>query len=59
MIPAGTGIKNYKNVKLYDSSDIDLDVKMNEVLEQRRQEKELEQQYTRVEEQSSDMEDSD
>ena len=59
MIPAGTGIKNYKNVKLYDSSDIDLDVKMNEVLEQRRQEKELEQQYTRVEEPSSDMEDSD
>ena len=43
MIPAGTGIKNYRNVKLYDSSEMDLDVKMNEVLEQRRQEKELEQ----------------
>lgn len=59
MIPAGTGIKNYKNVKLYDSSDMDLDVKMDEVLEMRRQEKELEQQFTRVEEPSSEMEDSD
>ena len=28
MIPAGTGIRNYKNVKLYDSSDVDLDAKM-------------------------------
>ncbi|MCR5494247.1 MAG: DNA-directed RNA polymerase subunit beta' [Treponema sp.] len=43
MIPAGTGIKNYKNVKLYDSSDKDLDVQMEEILEKRRLEKEAEQ----------------
>ena len=58
MIPAGTGIKNYRNVKLYDSSEMDLDVKMNEVLEQRRQEKELEQ-TIKVEEPSFDSEESD
>ncbi len=38
MIPAGTGIKNYKNVKLFDGTDTDLDVQMNEILERRRQE---------------------
>ena len=59
MIPAGTGIKNYKGVKLYDSSDMDLDIKMNEVLEQRRLEKEQEQQITHVEEPNYEAEDSD
>ena len=48
MIPAGTGIKNYKNIKLFDESDTDLDVQMDEILERRRQEKELE--MNRVEE---------
>ncbi|MDE5776779.1 MAG: DNA-directed RNA polymerase subunit beta', partial [Treponemataceae bacterium] len=42
MIPAGTGIKNYRGVKVYDDSDIDLDSQMEEILEQRRIEKELE-----------------
>ncbi len=41
MIPAGTGIKNYKGVKVYDSSDQDLDIQMNEIIERRRIEKEL------------------
>ncbi|MCQ2586221.1 MAG: hypothetical protein MJ185_11570, partial [Treponema sp.] len=35
MIPAGTGIRNYKNVKLFDGSDTDLDVKMDEILKKR------------------------
>ena len=43
MIPAGTGIRNYKNVKLFDGSDKDLDVQMEEILERRRLEKEAEQ----------------
>ncbi len=43
MIPAGTGIKNYKNVKLFDESDKDLDVQMDEILERRRLEKEQEE----------------
>ena len=43
MIPAGTGIKNYKNVKLFDGSDKDLDIQMEEILERRRLEKEAEQ----------------
>mgnify|MGYP002510572975 CR=1 FL=1 len=56
MIPAGTGIKNYKNVKLFDKSDRDLDVQMEEILERRKMEKELEM---RVEEPVYDNEDSD
>jgi DNA-directed RNA polymerase subunit beta' len=42
MIPAGTGIKNYRGVKLFDKADTDLDVQMEEILERRRQEKEQE-----------------
>ena len=41
MIPAGTGMRQYHNVKLSDSNNADLDAKMEEILEQRRQEKEL------------------
>ena len=40
MIPAGTGIRNYRNVKLFDGSDNDLDLQMEEVLERRRLEQE-------------------
>lgn len=43
MIPAGTGIRNYRNVKLFDEGDTDLDVQMEEILEKRRLEKEAEQ----------------
>ncbi len=41
MIPAGTGMKIYHNIKLSDSSSEDLDAKMMEILEIRRQEREL------------------
>ena len=34
-IPAGTGIRQYNNVKLSDNSSADLDAKMKEILEQR------------------------
>ena len=57
MIPAGTGIKNYKNIKLFDESDTDLDVQMDEILERRRQEKELE--MNRVEEPVFEADDQD
>ena len=56
MIPAGTGIRNYKNVKLYDSSDVDLDAKMEEILAQRALEKEME---NRAEEPIFEPEDQD
>ena len=56
MIPAGTGIRNYKNVKLYDSSDVDLDAKMEEILAQRALEKEME---NRAEEPVFEPEDQD
>ena len=39
MIPAGSGMRQYHNVKLSDSSTADLDAKMEEILEQRRIEK--------------------
>ena len=56
MIPAGTGIKNYKGIKLYDDSDKDLDIQMNEILERRRQEAEMESQ---LEEPNFETEDND
>ena len=43
MIPAGTGIKNYKGIKLFNDGDVDLDVQMDEILERRRLEAEAEQ----------------
>lgn len=56
MIPAGTGIKNYKGIKLFDDSDKDLDIQMNEILERRRQE---EQMQSQLEEPNFEVEDSD
>ncbi len=56
MIPAGTGIKNYKEIKLYDDSDKDLDLQMQEILERRRQEEEQESQ---LEEPNFEVEDND
>ncbi len=44
LIPAGTGIKNYRNIKLFDENASDLDLQMEEVLERRRIEKEQESQ---------------
>ncbi|MBR5867218.1 MAG: DNA-directed RNA polymerase subunit beta', partial [Spirochaetaceae bacterium] len=44
MIPAGTGIRNYRNVKLFDGNATDLDLQMEEILERRKQEKEMETQ---------------
>jgi DNA-directed RNA polymerase subunit beta' len=38
-IPAGTGMKRYRDVKLYDEDQQDLDVYMNEILERRKLEK--------------------
>lgn len=39
LIPAGTGIKTYRNVKLFDKEKGDLDLQMNEILERRKLEK--------------------
>jgi DNA-directed RNA polymerase subunit beta' len=39
LIPAGTGIKQYRNVKLFDKEKGDLDIQMNEILERRKLEK--------------------
>jgi DNA-directed RNA polymerase subunit beta' len=39
MIPAGTGVRNYRDIKLYDSSNNDLDVKMQEILDKQREER--------------------
>ena len=44
MIPAGTGMRNYHNIKLSDSSTADLDAKMEEIIEQRKAEQALESQ---------------
>ncbi len=42
LIPAGTGIRQYRNVKLFDKENADLDIQMNEILERRKLEKEME-----------------
>ena len=57
MIPAGTGIRDYKNVKLFDARDKDLDAQMDEILERRRQERE--QEINRVEEPVFESDDND
>ncbi|MBQ0052781.1 MAG: DNA-directed RNA polymerase subunit beta' [Treponema sp.] len=41
MIPAGTGIRNYRDVRLFDDS-VDLDEQMEEILQRRQEEKALE-----------------
>ena len=41
LIPAGTGMHQYRNVKLFDKDKSDLDIQMNEILERRKQEQEL------------------
>ncbi|MDP3177612.1 MAG: DNA-directed RNA polymerase subunit beta', partial [Spirochaetaceae bacterium] len=41
LIPAGTGMRQYRNIKLSDSETDDLDAFVEEVLEKRRREKEL------------------
>lgn len=55
IIPAGTGIKNYKNIKLLDRNAQDLDVQMNEILEQRREEERAEEERRLAEENALDM----
>ncbi len=40
LIPAGTGIGNYKNIKLFDDNASDLDEQMHEIVERRRLERE-------------------
>ena len=42
-IPAGTGIRNYKDIKLFDDAHNDLDEKMQEILDRQREEKKAEQ----------------
>ncbi|MBN2736278.1 MAG: DNA-directed RNA polymerase subunit beta' [Spirochaetales bacterium] len=42
-IPAGTGMRYYQNVKLFDENQEDLDVSVNKILEERSKEKEIEQ----------------
>ena len=59
MIPAGTGMRQYHNVKLSDSSASDLDAKMEEILELRRQEKLLEQQAEEMSMGATDLGDED
>ncbi len=49
LIPAGTGIKDYKNIKLFDEHREDLDAHMREILEQRARERELEEEAERAE----------
>jgi len=41
LIPAGTGMRGYRNIKLSDAENEDLDAFVEEVLEKRRKEKEL------------------
>jgi DNA-directed RNA polymerase subunit beta' len=43
LIPAGTGMKEYKSLKLYDEHSEDLDATVQEILEQRKLAEELEE----------------
>jgi len=41
LIPAGTGMRKYRQVKLYDQAGEDLDVTVSRMLEEKRKEREL------------------
>ena len=41
LIPAGTGMRKYRNIKLFDQENDDLDAFVNEIIEKRKREKEL------------------
>jgi DNA-directed RNA polymerase subunit beta' len=41
LIPAGTGMRKYRNIKLYDEHSEDLDAHMQQILETKEREKEL------------------
>ncbi|MEI6874412.1 MAG: DNA-directed RNA polymerase subunit beta', partial [Spirochaetota bacterium] len=41
LIPAGTGMKKYRNIKLFDQENDDLDAFVNEIIEKRKREKEM------------------
>jgi DNA-directed RNA polymerase subunit beta' len=53
-IPAGTGIKRYRGVKLFDEDSQDLDIQMHEILELRRLEKVAEPEDEYVPEESDE-----
>ncbi|MDR0909519.1 MAG: DNA-directed RNA polymerase subunit beta' [Spirochaetaceae bacterium] len=58
-IPAGTGMKRYRQVKLYDEQNADLDKQLEDILAQREEERRLmeeEAQQRAVEEQQREME---
>jgi DNA-directed RNA polymerase subunit beta' len=44
LIPAGTGMRDYKKIRLFDDETEDLDAHVELILEERRREKELEEQ---------------
>ena len=49
LIPAGTGIRDYRNIRLFDEHRDDLDEHMQQILEQRARERELEEQQAKEE----------
>jgi DNA-directed RNA polymerase subunit beta' len=50
LIPAGTGMRGYRKVKLYDENKEDLDAHMQQIIEMRRRERELAQDTEVIEE---------
>ncbi len=50
LIPAGTGMRRYKQIKLYDENREDLDAHMQQILEARQREKEAEEEDSTKEE---------
>jgi DNA-directed RNA polymerase subunit beta' len=41
LIPAGTGMRKYREIKLYDENMEDLDISINRIIEEKRKEREL------------------
>ena len=56
LIPAGTGMRNYKAIRLFDDKTDDLDAHVEQILEERRREKELEEQQQQEEEATAEVE---
>ncbi len=56
LIPAGTGMRAYKRIKLYDENREDLDNRMQDVLDARERERELEEAAAAAEEEEVEVE---
>ena len=55
LIPAGTGMRRYHSIKLFDKNEKDLDLQVQEIIEKRRQEELLAQEAEVIKDDMDDL----